>query len=252
MLCYYSIFNRRCFNGMPSPEAYQMVPHNPILCGPGLTGGGSQIIPINRLNPYPGEQYSSGGLPQSGHLPVSSTGNGSYNVLSASQTNTTDGNLFFSNAHNKRPRYDSDSLTDRDHPTGILKQEADIGSSSISPRQHIKRETYGGINDQEVDGGRPEDDEYTNPHKRRRICSERNDVHSSGSSEECARDQSNGSPEADKHFRHYSHTQPSVSLNGGAFGQYDQCSDVKLEQYNSYYHNAQFQGIQRPEHSAVY
>ncbi|XP_021355486.1 T-box brain protein 1-like [Mizuhopecten yessoensis] len=252
-------YEGRCFEGFPSPDKYPLVMQNPLVCGPGINGTGNHMLQVAKHNPHHPDQFSNGRMAfQSAQHPADSTGNGSYNQVSAPDVNTTDGNLYYSSTPNtslKRTRYDMENACIERHRTEGIKEEPVNDRTTVPLEQSIKSESY------EVPNGHclPEDRQaeedkgYKLPKKRMRISSDEQDGRFlSGSTTEVLHEQGNVSPPTDKYNRHYADSQRGLCVNGGNYGQFVQCTDVKVEQFNGYYHAPLFQELQRQDNSAVY
>ncbi|XP_069106859.1 uncharacterized protein [Argopecten irradians] len=246
----------RYFEGF-NPDKYPIAQPNQLACEPGLTGNGNHMLQVAKPYPYHPEQFSNGRMAfQPAQLPGDPTGSGSYNQLSSSHLNTTDGNLYFNNntpaVNMKRPRYEMENT--EDEQTENIKKEPNSDIQRFALEQTKKSFDFPNNHCMTEDAHINEGEEYGLPKKRQRITTEHahDDNVRSASIAETAHEQRNGTPESDNFSRMYGNSRRELCVNGNTFGEFSQCTDVKDEQYADYYNTLQFQGMTRQENSAVY
>ncbi|XP_033727033.1 eomesodermin-like [Pecten maximus] len=240
-------YEGRYFDDFNPLNKYQRISQNPPVCGPGMNGSGTHMLHVAKSNTYQPEQFSNGRMAfQSSQVLGDSIGNGSFNQVISPRMNTTDGNMYYNNstaiANINRSRYEMKSNCIEQDREERIKCEPETDGQALTLEQDNKRESYDLANSHCMtkETYADEDDGYELPRKRQRISSEN------------SHEQRNESPDPEKLNRIYADSQRGLCVNGGKFGEFIQCSNVKVEQYADYHHTSQFQELSRQDNSVVY
>ncbi|XP_060085944.1 T-box protein H15-like [Ylistrum balloti] len=219
-------YEGRCFEGFPTQDKYQMLTENQLVGG---HGPANDMFQAAKPNPYQSEQYSNGRMVfHSGQQQGEATGNGCYNPVSSSHVITTDGSLYFpppANTNLKRTRYDMENNDIERDQTEAIKKEHHSNGSAISPEHGVKGESYNPMTSRcWTENCHMEDkDGYELPEKKQKI------------SPANVQEGRKMSPDAERYSRFCTNPKRDSCVTVENFGEFSQCSDVKVEQYNNFY-----------------